>query len=156
MSDNEGVVEVDDLLSQPGTYFNPQTEVVVVVDDSTSIDQEVFNMEAYEGADWVRISEEVPIDEDDRDRLLEGFQAVAHPASATKLSDLELDESEDDGPDDEFINSLVQGSAVISPGNTIWMIVDLEPGTYAVICTFPSDDGRVHAMDGMLKVVTVA
>ncbi len=101
MSDDERVVEVDDLLSQPGTYFNPQTEVVVVVDDSTSIDQEVFNMEAYEGADWVRISEEVPIDEDDRDRLLEGFQSVTHSASATKLSDLELDETEDDGPDVE-------------------------------------------------------
>ena len=67
-----------------------------------------------------------------------------------------LAESEDDGPDEEFINSLVQGSAVISPGNTAWMIVDLQPGTYAVICTFPSDDGRVHAMDGMLKVITVA
>ena len=67
-----------------------------------------------------------------------------------------LAESEDNGPDEEFINSLVQGSAVISPGNTAWMIVDLEPGTYAVICTFPSDDGRVHAMDGMLKVITVA
>lgn len=101
MSDDERVVEVDDLLSQPGTYFNPQTEVVVVVDDSTSIDQEVFNMEAYEGADWVRISEEVPIDEDGRDRLLEGFQSVTHSASATKLSDLELDETEDDGPDVE-------------------------------------------------------
>jgi hypothetical protein len=67
-----------------------------------------------------------------------------------------LAESEDNGPDEEFINSLVQGSAVISPGNTAWMIVDLEPGTYAVICTFPSDDGRVHAMDGMLKVITVS
>jgi len=101
MSDDERVVEVDDLLSQPGTYFNPQTEVVVVVDDSTSIDQEVFNVEAYEGADWVRISDEVPVDEDDRDRLLEGFQSETHSVSATKLSDLDLDESEDDGPDVE-------------------------------------------------------
>jgi uncharacterized cupredoxin-like copper-binding protein len=68
----------------------------------------------------------------------------------------EANSEEDEGPGDEFIDSLVQGSAVISPGNTAWMIVDLEPGTYAVICTFPSDDGRVHAMDGMLKVITVA
>ena len=29
-----------------------------MVDDSTSIDQEVFNMEAFEGADWVRVSDE--------------------------------------------------------------------------------------------------
>ena len=55
------------MLVRPGTYFNPQTEVVVVVDDSTSIDQEVFNMEAYEGSDWVRISDDVPVDEDGRD-----------------------------------------------------------------------------------------
>ena len=95
------VFEAEDLLSQPGTYFNPQTEVVVVVDDSTSIDQEVFNMEAYEGADWVRLSDEVPIDEDDRDRILESFQTETHSASATKLSDLDLEESDDDAPDDE-------------------------------------------------------
>lgn len=101
MSESDRVVEVEDLLSQPGTYFNPQTEVVVVVDDSTSMDQEVFNLEAYEGADWVRISDEVPVDEDDRDRLLEGFQSETHSVSATKLSDLDLDESEDDGPDVE-------------------------------------------------------
>ena len=53
-SADENLYEVEELLVQPGTYFNPQTEVVVVVDDSTSIDQEVFNMERYEGAEWVR------------------------------------------------------------------------------------------------------
>ena len=56
---DDHVVEIEDALVRPGTYFNPQTEVVVVVDDSTSIDQEIFNMEAYEGADWVRITDEV-------------------------------------------------------------------------------------------------
>src|SRR5687768_9696934 len=101
MSAEDRVFEAEDLLSQPGTYFNPQTEVVVVVDDSTSIDQEVFNLEPYEGADWVRLSEEVPIDEDDRDRSVEGFQSETHSASATQLSDLDLDESDDDAPDDE-------------------------------------------------------
>ena len=45
--DDDPVVELDDLLVRPGTYFNPQTEVVVVVDDSTSIDQEVLNMEVF-------------------------------------------------------------------------------------------------------------
>src|SRR5215204_2643606 len=101
MNDENLIVALDDLLSQPGTYFNPQTEVVVVVDDSTSIDQEVFNLEAYEGADWVRVSEDVPIDEDDRDRILEGFQTETHSASATNLSELDLEESDDDAPDDE-------------------------------------------------------
>ena len=91
MADTEAdkVVELQDLLVRPGTYFNPQTEVVVVVDDSASIDQEVFNMEAYEGADWVRISEETPIDEDGRDRLLESFQTHYHPGSTGSVSESE-------------------------------------------------------------------
>ncbi len=83
----DNVYEVDDLLMQPGTYFNPQTEVVVIVDDSTSLDQEVFNMEDFEGADWVRISEEVPVDEDRRDQLLETFQAHHHPGVPVAIPD---------------------------------------------------------------------
>jgi hypothetical protein len=69
-------VELDDLLVRPGTYLNPQTEVMVVVDDSPSIDGEIFNLEEFEGADWVLISDEVPIDESRRDELLEIFQAT--------------------------------------------------------------------------------
>ena len=84
-------VELEELLVRPGTYFNPQTEVVVVVDDSISIDQEVFNMEAYEGADWIRISEEVPIDEDARDEALERFQTDYHPASERTLTAVALE-----------------------------------------------------------------
>lgn len=99
---DENLYEVDDLLMQPGTYFNPQTEVVVVVDDSTSLDQEVFNMEAYEGAEWVRISEEVPVDEDRRDLLLERFQTHYHPGSAGSVSEtaLEQGDGELDGDED--------------------------------------------------------
>ena len=55
--------ELDDLLLRPGCYLNPQTEVMVVVDDSPSIDGEIFNMEEFEGADWVLIADEVPVDE---------------------------------------------------------------------------------------------
>ena len=44
----ENTYELEELAIQPGTYFNPQTEVVVIVDDSSSIDQEIFNMEDYE------------------------------------------------------------------------------------------------------------
>lgn len=98
----ERIVEPDELLMQPGTYFNPQTEVLVVVDDSTSLDQEVFNMEAYEGADWVRISDEVPVDEDRRDRLLQEFQTHYHPGSSGSVSETALDqgdEEENEGED---------------------------------------------------------
>jgi hypothetical protein len=67
--------ELDELINRPGTYFNPQTEVLVVVDDSASLDQEIFNLEDFEGADWVLISDDLPVDEARRDELVEGFQA---------------------------------------------------------------------------------
>ena len=96
----QNLYEVDDLLVQPGTYFNPQTEVVGV-DDSASIDQEVFNMEAYEGADWVRISDDVPIDEDGRDRALETFQTHYHPGATGSVSETALEQGDDELDEDE-------------------------------------------------------
>ncbi|HEX7060019.1 MAG TPA: hypothetical protein VF176_09235 [Solirubrobacterales bacterium] len=98
---DENVFEVEDLLMQPGTYFNPQTEVLVVVDDSTSLDQEVFNMEDYEGADWVRVSDEVPVDEDRRDQLLESFQTRYHPGSAGSVSETALEQGDEELDEDE-------------------------------------------------------
>src|SRR3954463_9111784 len=97
-------VDIDEMLVRPGTYFNPQTEIVVIVDDSTSIDQEIFNMETYEGSDWVRISDDLPVDEGSLDAGLEEFQPPSHGAtpgavSATALEqgDVTDDEEEEDG-----------------------------------------------------------
>jgi hypothetical protein len=59
--------ELEDLVVRPGTYFNPQTEVLLVVDDSPDLDSEIFDMEDYEGADWVLISDETPVDEHARE-----------------------------------------------------------------------------------------
>ena len=70
--------ETEELLVRPGTYFNPQTEVLVVVDDSNSMDAEIFNLEEFEGADWVLVSDDLPVDEAQRDELLETFQATWH------------------------------------------------------------------------------
>jgi hypothetical protein len=96
----ENLYEVEEMLVQPGTYFNPQTEVVVIVDDSASIDQEVFdNLEGYEGTEWVRVSDDVPVDEDGRDRALESFETQAQPAaipgSALEATDDDLEEDEE-------------------------------------------------------------
>ena len=66
--------ELEELVNRPGSYFNPQTEVLVIVDDSPELDAEIFNMEEFEGADWVLISDEVPVEEDRRDELLQAFQ----------------------------------------------------------------------------------
>lgn len=79
--------ELDELLVRPGTYFNPQTEVLVVVDDSPEMDQAVFNMEAAEGADWVLVSDESPIDEAERDEMLENFQVRYHPGGPGSITD---------------------------------------------------------------------
>jgi hypothetical protein len=95
------VIEVDEMLVRPGTYFNPQTEVVVVVDDSASLDQEVFNMEAYEGADWVRVSDEVPVDSSALDASLEEFQTHYHPGSAGSLSETALEQGDPESDEDE-------------------------------------------------------
>ena len=97
----EEIVDLEDLVVRPGTYFNPQTEVVVIVDDSSSIDQEVFNMEAYEGADWVRISEDVPVDENALDQTLEEFQTHYHPGSRGSVSETALEQGDDEVDEDE-------------------------------------------------------
>ena len=96
MADSKSL-ELDDIINRPGTYFNPQTEVLIIVDDSQELDGEIFNMEQFEGADWVRISDEVPLDESRRDELIERFQVRYHPGAVTDDGDDELDdELEDD------------------------------------------------------------
>ncbi len=84
--------ELDELVNRPGTYFNPQTEVLVVVDDSPELDSEIFNMEEYEGADWILIADDIPVDEHRRDELLERFQVHYHPGAIV--------DDEDDAPDE--------------------------------------------------------
>lgn len=88
--------ELDELLIRPGMYFNPQTEVVVIVDDSPDLDNEIFNMEDYEGTDWVLIADDAPVDEGRRDELLEAFQVRYHPGSITSLGEDEPDETEEE------------------------------------------------------------
>ena len=97
--------EIDELLIRPGTYFNPQTEVMVVVDDSPSLDSEIFNLEAYEGADWVLIDDDLPLDEAKRDEIFEEFQAVNTGGDGREVAgedaDDEPDELEPDPDPDE-------------------------------------------------------
>jgi hypothetical protein len=92
-------MELEELMNRPGTYFNPQTEVLIVVDDSPELDGEIFNMEEFEGADWVLISDESPLDESRRDQLLEAFQVRYHPGGVADNGDEELDELEEDDQD---------------------------------------------------------
>jgi hypothetical protein len=94
---------LDELTVRPGTYFNPQTEVLIVVDDSPEVDRELFTDEEFEGTEWVLISEDSPLDEERRDDLLEQFQATYHPGT----DDLLLDDDEDlDEDDDEELEAI--------------------------------------------------
>ncbi len=89
-------IELEELVNRPGTYFNPQTEVLIVVDDSPELDSEIFNMEEYEGADWVQISDELPLDEPRRDELIEAFQVRLRAGAAEGEEEEELTDSSDE------------------------------------------------------------
>src|SRR5215212_5082108 len=91
---------LEEIINRPGVYFNPQTEVLIVVDDSAELDGEIFNMEEYEGSDWVTISDEVPVDEDRRDELLLAFQTHYHPGDARSVTET-ANELEDSDVDEE-------------------------------------------------------
>ena len=93
--------DLDEALVRPGTYFNPQTEVMIVVDDSPSMDSEIFNMEEFEGADWVLISDDLPVDESARDELLEDFQTTYHGGDGRAVRGDEENADLDDDTEDE-------------------------------------------------------
>jgi hypothetical protein len=96
--------QLDELTIRPGTYFNPQTEVLIVVDDSPEVDHEIFKTDEFAGAEWVLISDDSPLDEPRRDELIERFQVTYQPGGdrLVESDDLDLDEDEDDElePDD--------------------------------------------------------
>jgi hypothetical protein len=94
---NVRAFDLDELVNRPGTYFNPQTEVLVIVDDSPHIDSDVLEESDHEG-EWVLVSDDAPVDEHARDELLERFQ-VRHRPDATVDADEDVEDEEDDEPD---------------------------------------------------------
>jgi hypothetical protein len=96
---------LEEIVTTTGMYFNPQTEVMIVVDDSADLDGEIFNMEEFEGADWVLVSDEIPVDEDRRDELLEDFQTHYHAGDAGSISGTasELEDGDDVEEDDQDV-----------------------------------------------------
>ena len=95
--------QLDELTIRPGTYFNPQTEVLVIVDDSPEVDHEIFEAEEFESTDWVLIADDAPVDEDKRDELIEQFRVTYQPGGDVALAGEDEDnEDEEDElePDD--------------------------------------------------------
>jgi hypothetical protein len=94
-------VELDELVNRPGTYFNPQTEILLVVDDSPELDTEILDVEEFEGAEWILISDETPVDEHRREEMLEAFQVHYHPGAADDGDDAPEEPEEELEPDPE-------------------------------------------------------
>jgi hypothetical protein len=94
--------QLDELAIRPGTYFNPQTEILIVVDDSPEVDHEIFESDEFESTDWLLISDESPLDEDKRDELIEQFRVTYQPGGEVSLAgEDEVEDDEDElEPDD--------------------------------------------------------
>jgi hypothetical protein len=105
---------LDEITIRPGTYFNPQTEVMIVVDDSPEVDHEIFEREEFEASDWVLIAEDSPLDEIKRDDLVERFQLAHQPSEDLASGDdvvehepgLDVDEDEDELHEDEELDGV--------------------------------------------------
>ncbi|HUB35737.1 MAG TPA: hypothetical protein VL972_02850 [Solirubrobacteraceae bacterium] len=95
------IFDLEELSIRPGTYFNPQTEVLVIVDDSPDLDHEIFAMEEFEGSEWVLVSDEVPVEENRRDELIERFQVTYHPGNEHSIEGDPEDEEDDPLEDDD-------------------------------------------------------
>jgi hypothetical protein len=86
--------DLDELVTRPGTYFNPQTEVVLVVDDSAAVDLELLEDAGEEGGEWILVGDEPAVDEHRRDELVEAFETRQARSSVREDPD-------EDVPDDE-------------------------------------------------------
>ena len=102
MADIGDIYELEQLAVQPGTYVNPQTEVVIIVEDSAAVDHEVFEDGGSEATEWVRVSDEVPVDETLLEEALDEFQTRRHPGSAAQAESIALDDALDDDEDPEL------------------------------------------------------
>jgi hypothetical protein len=98
--------QLDELTIRPGTYFNPQTEVLLVVDDSPEVDHELFNSDDFDGAEWVLISEDSPLDEHKRDELVDLFQVTYQPGGGLAAEGHGDDDIEEDELDELDVDEL--------------------------------------------------
>jgi len=93
--------ELEDILNRPGTYFHPETEVLIVVDDAPEVDPELFEEEAA-GGEWVLLGDDVPLDERARYELIERFEVRHHPGATSAPAEDDVEEEDEElEPDEE-------------------------------------------------------
>jgi hypothetical protein len=86
--------ELEELANRPGTYFNPTTEVLIVVDDSAAIETGLLE-EDDDGAEWILLGDEPAVDEHRRDEIVEAFE-TGRVGPTVPESDDEVVEEEDE------------------------------------------------------------
>ena len=98
--------DLEELSARPGTYFNPETEILIVVDDSAHPGAQLAD--EIDDGDWILVGDEVPLDDLQRDELLERLEVSAVRAGEPDAEDDdELVEEEDElepdpDPDDDY------------------------------------------------------
>jgi hypothetical protein len=97
--------QLDEITLRPGTYFNPQTEIMIVVDDSPEVDHEIFETGDFDGEEWVLISEDAPLDEPKRDELVERFQ-LSHGAGGELPPEDALDDEDDEDEEEDELDGV--------------------------------------------------
>jgi hypothetical protein len=93
--------ELEELANRPGTYYNPATEVVIVVDDSTAI--ETVLVDEDDDMEWVLLGDEPAVDEHKRDELVTRFETRS--VGTGPDTDDEIVEEEDElepDPDEDY------------------------------------------------------
>jgi hypothetical protein len=85
--------DLEELSARPGTYFNPETEILIVVDDSAHPGAELAD--DIDDGDWILVGDEVPLDEAQRDELLERLEVRVVRADQPDVEDDEVVEEED-------------------------------------------------------------
>jgi hypothetical protein len=88
--------DLDELAARPGTYFNPETEILIVVDDSAHPGAELAD-DADEG-EWILVGDDTPLDEGRRDEMLEALEVRAVRAGQRE----EVDDDEHVEEEDEL------------------------------------------------------
>jgi hypothetical protein len=87
--------DLDELAARPGTYFNPETEILIVVDDSTHPGAELA--EDTDDGDWILVGDDVPLDDARRDEMLERLEVrAARAGEHEEVDDDEYVEEEDE------------------------------------------------------------
>ena len=96
--------DLDELAARPGTYFNPETEILIVVDDSAHPGAELAD--EIDDGDWILVGDEVPLDEAQRDELLERLEVSAVRAGQPDTEDddeiVEEEEELEPDPDEDY------------------------------------------------------